>query len=476
MKRAVPVFLFAVLFVVFGFQVRSAEAWSTYSTNGSTGNCASCHGDFNAGGSYTSLADGQSWVANLHDVHRNTMLSGDCDTCHGSGGRSPVVLDSSVGGDGLDPISCVGCHGRAQDGGNDSASGGLGAGLRQHHTDAGVNTCTGCHTDANPANYATVGENVLPPYYENPGNGHPNMPTNPCNQNGNENFAGGSEGLDNDGNGIYDDADPACQAGDTTPPTVASTVPVSNAMNVAFNTLVTATFSEAIDNTTVDGTSFFVTDGGGNVGGTLSVSQDNTMVTFTSSADLAASTVYTATVTTAVTDLAGNPLAADYTWSFTTGSGPDTTPPTVISTVPDNNAISVAVSTTISATFSEAIDGTTVDASTFFVTDGVDNVVGTFNVAGSTATFTPSSALADNTAYAAMVTTGVTDLAGNPLAADYTWVFTTAAASSGGGGGGGGGCSVTGRSGGGYGGAAVLFLTLLAILVALRQRGARARR
>jgi len=211
MKRAVPVFLFAVLFVAFGFQVRSAEAWSTYSTNGSTGNCASCHGDFNAGGSYTSLADGQSWGANLHDVHRNTMLGGDCDTCHGSGGRSPVVLNSSVGGSGLSPISCVGCHGRNEDvTPNDGAFGGPGPGrgdgLRAHHAAAFVTVCAGCHN----ADTVPVGENVLPPYYANPGTGHPDMPTNPCKQNGNENFAGGPEGLDNDGDNVYDGADSDC--------------------------------------------------------------------------------------------------------------------------------------------------------------------------------------------------------------------------------------------------------------------------
>jgi hypothetical protein len=141
------------------------------------------------------------------------MLNNDCNTCHSSGGTFPVILDSSAGGNGLDLISCVGCHGRSEDAGNDGGfSGGLGAGLRQHHFSAGVEICADCHSDPDPATYTPVGENVLPPYYANPGNNHPNMPTNPCNQNGNENFAGSAEGLDNDGNDIYDGNDPACQA------------------------------------------------------------------------------------------------------------------------------------------------------------------------------------------------------------------------------------------------------------------------
>lgn len=209
MRRTAPVFLFAVLVLVFGFQVRSAEAYSQYSVNKDATNCRACHGDFRAS-NYTSLSDSQSW-GNLHDLHRNTMLGGDCETCHSSGGRFPVILDSSVGGTGgLQAISCVGCHGRAED--EASPNAGYGAGLRQHHWRAGEKVCAGCHSDANPANYTPVGEDVLPPYYANPGTGHPNMPTDPCNLDGNEDFAGSAEGLDNDGDDIYDGADPDCQA------------------------------------------------------------------------------------------------------------------------------------------------------------------------------------------------------------------------------------------------------------------------
>ena len=43
-------------------------------------NCRACHGDFRAS-IYTSPA-GVNWGVNLHDLHRTTMLSGDCNTCH----------------------------------------------------------------------------------------------------------------------------------------------------------------------------------------------------------------------------------------------------------------------------------------------------------------------------------------------------------------------------------------------------------
>ncbi len=190
------------------------DAYETYSEDGLPGtNCSLCHGDFDSG-VYTSQADGQSWGSDLMSVH-NEMLSSDCLACHTSmGSLSPVLLDSSGGGSGLEPISCMGCHGRNEDRGGDSESEGRGAGLRQHHWRSGVKTCASCHSDADPAAFAPVGEEVSPSYYFTPDAAHPNKPTDPCSGAG-EDRAGGPSGLDNDGDLLYDEADPDCAcAGD----------------------------------------------------------------------------------------------------------------------------------------------------------------------------------------------------------------------------------------------------------------------
>ena len=208
--RLASISLFLVFCALAMLPLTNASAFEQFSEDGDLTNCAGCHGDFRAN-DYTSLSDGQSW-GNLHNLHRSTMLSGDCDACHLASGRFPVPLDESAGGTGLDPIGCMGCHGRAEDNvaGNPSFPNGLGAGLRQHHTNAGVTDCLECHADANPANYTPVGENVLPPYFANPGTGHPNIPTDSCNDDGSENFAGAMAGLDNDGDQLYDGADTDC--------------------------------------------------------------------------------------------------------------------------------------------------------------------------------------------------------------------------------------------------------------------------
>jgi hypothetical protein len=69
-----------------------------------------------------------------------------------------------------------------------------------------------CHGDADPASYTPVGEDVLPKYYAAPGSNHPQIPQDSCNPNGEEDFAGTSLGLDNDGDGSYDTADSDCTA------------------------------------------------------------------------------------------------------------------------------------------------------------------------------------------------------------------------------------------------------------------------
>src|SRR5207249_3317510 len=124
-------------------------------------------------------------------------------------------------------------------------------------------------------------------------------------------------------------------------------------------------------------------------------------------------TTYTATITTGVKDLAGNAMTANYVWTFTT-IVPDTTPPTVASTNPANGATGVTVNSPITATFSEAVQSSTVSSTTFTLKDSSNNAVtGTVSLSpdGKTATFTPSSNLAASTTYTATITTGVKDLA-----------------------------------------------------------------
>ena len=111
---------------------------------------------------------------------------------------------------------------------------------------------------------------------------------------------------------------------DTTPPTVTAVAPPSSATGVPTGTTVTAQFSEGMDTSTITGSTFRLRDGSGtSVPATVAYVSTTHTATLTPTAPLASSTTYTATVSggsTGVKDAAGNALAADYVWSFTTGA------------------------------------------------------------------------------------------------------------------------------------------------------------
>lgn len=204
-------------------------------------------------------------------------------------------------------------------------------------------------------------------------------------------------------------------------PMVTATSPANGATGVLTNTIVTVGFSSVMNPVSINATSFTLTGPGATpVAGAVSYS--GTTATFTPAASLSANTAYIATITTGAQDPGANPLAANFVWSFTTGA------PTVISTVPASGATAVPVNTLASATFSGAMDPATMNAATFTVNGpGANPVTGTVTYAGSTATFTPSAALATSTLYTATITTGAKDPTGASLAANFVWTFTTAA-------------------------------------------------
>ena len=222
---------------------------------------------------------------------------------------------------------------------------------------------------------------------------------------------------------------------DTTPPTLQSRTPVIDATDVAVDTDVSATFSEAIDPATITASSVTLTAGTTPVPATRTLTGAGTTLTLDPDADLAPDTTYTVTLTGAIEDTAGNPLAsAPITWDFTTAADDpppgDTTPPTLQSRTPVIDATDVAVDTDVSATFSEAIDPATITASSVTLTAGTTPVPATRTLtgAGTTLTLDPDADLAPDTTYTVTLTGAIEDTAGNPLAsAPITWDFTTAA-------------------------------------------------
>ncbi|MDD5580533.1 MAG: DUF4082 domain-containing protein [Methylobacter sp.] len=120
---------------------------------------------------------------------------------------------------------------------------------------------------------------------------------------------------------------------------------------------------------------------------------------------------------------------------FTANTGPDTTPPTVNSTLPAAGATGVIPTNPVSVTFSEAMTASTINSTTFELrnpppANSLVPATVTYNAGTNTATLTPTNPLTASTTYTAKIiggVSGVKDAAAtpNPLAADYMWSFTT---------------------------------------------------
>lgn len=99
--------------------------------------------------------------------------------------------------------------------------------------------------------------------------------------------------------------------------------------------------------------------------------------------------------------------------------------PTVMSGEPLNNVTGVPRNAEIAFTFSEAMDSSTLNSSTFYVKQGAVNVSGAIMYSGTAAKFIPSVPLNSLTTYTATITTGAKNSAGRGLANNSVWTFTT---------------------------------------------------
>jgi hypothetical protein len=157
---------------------------------------------------------------------------------------------------------------------------------------------------------------------------------------------------------------------DTTFPTITNVAPADGATDVAVATNVEATFSEAMDENSVETAGNFTLVKQGTttpMAATVSYDPATNSATLNPNTDLEAGVTYTATVrggANGVKDAAGNPLAADKVWTFTTTAAPvDTTPPdTTITSGPlgivkSRDATFTFSSTEPDSTFECSLDG-----------------------------------------------------------------------------------------------------------------------
>lgn len=206
---------------------------------------------------------------------------------------------------------------------------------------------------------------------------------------------------------------------DTIPPHVILRTPAPGATDVYRGDQVIVRFDEDVVN--VSDATFTLRAGSTVIPATVSYVAGVSRARLLPTAMLGSNVTYTVTLAAGITDLAGNPLAdAPMTWTFTTEA--DTDLPAVIDRTPAQGANNVSPDAVVTATFSEDVTG--VSGATFTLAPGGGVV--TYDAAQHKATLIPSASLELGTTYTATLTSGITDLVGNPLVGTpVTWSFTT---------------------------------------------------
>jgi hypothetical protein len=218
------------------------------------------------------------------------------------------------------------------------------------------------------------------------------------------------------------------------------------------NSAIIAAFTEDMAPSTITGESFTVTCVAPCVSPTGAVRYDvgSKTAVFTPTAALEVSAIYTATITSAATDLAGNPLggnqaplpaASDNVWAFTTAAAPAPAGNvTVDSTGPGASQQGVCPNASVNATFAVRsglrMNPTTLNTATFTLTGpypaATDVTAAAVSLDGTIATFTPQAALTSGGTYTATLLggpNGVKDLAvpSNDMPGSVSWTFTVGA-------------------------------------------------
>ncbi|TXC66560.1 hypothetical protein FSC37_14125 [Piscinibacter aquaticus] len=196
-------------------------------------------------------------------------------------------------------------------------------------------------------------------------------------------------GLDSDGASVLTGYRVGNRSTDSTPPQVQSVSPRQDAAGGGAAT-VTAVFDEPIDPDSAAEQALQVRDDAGvQLAGPLNVADRS--IRFTPAQGWS-SGPYAASIGSALTDLLGNPLAAEYRWQFSI----DVSGPVIVSSEPAAGAVDVPTGTAIVLRFSEPPDPATVRAETVVLQDLSANsspVSVSLSVSGNEVTLRPASPL-----------------------------------------------------------------------------------
>lgn len=219
---------------------------------------------------------------------------------------------------------------------------------------------------------------------------------------------------------------------DNTAPSVSDTSPRDGASQVPVNARVMVQFTEPVNPVSVSAGTLSLSGPGGVLSGSISVEEG--LVTLTPTTPLAPSTLYTVTIGTEISDVAGNALGAVTTVNFTTGPSVDLVNPGVVGVSPPDGIGGIALNGQVVVFFSEPVDPLTVRSDTVTLTKTAGGnpvtVTRTLDASGTVLRLIPQAPLQASTSYRIAVFRAVTDVAGNALVqgsfvGDFSSTFTT---------------------------------------------------
>lgn len=202
----------------------------------------------------------------------------------------------------------------------------------------------------------------------------------------------------------------------------------NNATNVPLKPIIVLKFIQPMDAATINNTTIIlITEDGTSIPiSQITSDSTNTRFYFTPASPLQPGTKYNVKLTSGIQTAIGTPIKAT-SFSFSTTTTPDVTPPTVSIIEPNNGGQNISLAPNISIMFSESVQN--VNTSTVTIHEGSitgPTLATSAIVAGENNTYSLSSAvpLKNNTTYYVALSDGITDMSGNSLA-PTSFDFTT---------------------------------------------------
>jgi YVTN family beta-propeller protein len=202
------------------------------------------------------------------------------------------------------------------------------------------------------------------------------------------------------------------KAPDTNPPYVYDVIPAHGSTQVDVTKPVKVFFSEPMNKTAAESGFRLMTSDSSLVEGDYSWDPANTKMTYTPDFSLEEGTDYILSVSTLVTDLSGNPMEEDTSFTFSTV---DVAAPQILYLGPADGSSGISVKTPVVVKVSEPLDLSTITSSSFTLTGPGGQVNGTYEYLDDDRTIVlrPSQALQFNQSYTITLTSAISDIS-NP--------------------------------------------------------------